>query len=77
LFGSRARGDAKPDSDYDVAVFLRGMRDRWQEMDRINPVVTDILADRGAVVHALPYPEARYGEASPLMGEIRHDGIEI
>jgi len=22
LFGSRARGDAKPDSDYDIAVFL-------------------------------------------------------
>ena len=25
LFGSRARGDARPDSDWDVAVFLRGM----------------------------------------------------
>jgi predicted nucleotidyltransferase len=25
LFGSRARGDAQPDSDYDVAVFLNGM----------------------------------------------------
>ena len=26
LFGSRARGDARPDYDYDVAVFLRDMR---------------------------------------------------
>ncbi len=25
LFGSRARGDFRPDSDYDVAVFLREM----------------------------------------------------
>lgn len=23
LFGSRARGDARPDSDYDIAVFLK------------------------------------------------------
>jgi predicted nucleotidyltransferase len=35
LFGSRARGDAREDSDYDVAVFLKGLADRWQEVDRI------------------------------------------
>ena len=28
LFGSRAWGDARPDSDYDVAVFLDLMPDR-------------------------------------------------
>jgi predicted nucleotidyltransferase len=28
LFGSRARGDARRDSDYDVAVLIRGLDDR-------------------------------------------------
>ena len=34
LFGSRARGDAHPDSDYDVAVFLGNLTDRWREFHR-------------------------------------------
>ena len=35
LFGSRARVDAMPESDYDVAVFLKDYTDRWVEADRI------------------------------------------
>jgi uncharacterized protein len=43
LFGSRARGDVHENSDYDIAVFLNDLTDRWLEVDRIIPVVTDIL----------------------------------
>jgi uncharacterized protein len=58
LFGSRARGDAREDSDYDVAVFLKDLADRWQEVDRIVPLVNDILYQEGAFIHAMPHRAA-------------------
>jgi predicted nucleotidyltransferase len=47
LFGSRVRGDAGPDSDYDVAVFLRDMPDRMVEMNRPADLSTAILDRSG------------------------------
>lgn len=77
LFGSRARGDARPDSDYDVAVFLRDMPDRAEEMNRLADIATDILYDLGECIHAMPYRAGSYRERTPLMHEIRADGIDL
>jgi predicted nucleotidyltransferase len=77
LFGSRARGEARVDSDYDVAVFVRNLTDRWHELDRIVPVVTDIIDDTGAVIHAMPYPADSWSDHTSLMREIRRDGIKL
>src|SRR6266404_9339639 len=77
LFGSRARGEARDDSDYDVAVFLRGLTDRWQEVDRIVPLVTDILYEEGAFIHAMPHRAGSYEDRTSLMREIRREGIDL
>ena len=77
LFGSRARGDARPDSDYDVAIFLKEFHDRWQEMDKILPIVTKILYSDLVDIQALPYGSASYHDTRPLMDEIRRDGIDL
>ena len=77
LFGSRARGDQRSDSDYDVAVFLKDYADRWVEADRIADAATDILNETGAFIHAMPYRAAQYSERSPLMHEIRREGLEL
>ena len=77
LFGSRARGDARPDSDYDVAVFIRDLVDPASEMNRLADVGTDILYDVGRIVHAMPYRAGSYRERTPIMHEIRQDGIDL
>jgi predicted nucleotidyltransferase len=109
VYGSRARGGARPDSDYDVAVFLHGISNRVQEMYRLADLGTDILYSSyqawevltagalgpwaassgeatgqnfpgpvsGHLIHAMPYRAGAYAERTPLMHEIRQDGIDL
>ncbi len=77
LFGSRARGDAQPDSDYDVAVFLRDMPDRMAELDRLADLRLTFLDETGAFFDAFPYPASAYRDGSPLMHEIRREGRDL
>jgi predicted nucleotidyltransferase len=77
LFGSRARGDAGPESDYDVAVFLHDMPDRWVELDRLADLSTDICDETGEFVHAMAYRAGFYDAGTPLMLEVRTDGIDL
>lgn len=77
LFGSRARGDARPDSDYDVAVFLRDMKDRWGELDRLALLRVAFLDESGTFFDAKPYLATAYRERSPLMHEIRREGLDL
>lgn len=77
LFGSRARGDHRPDSDYDIAVFLKGDWEPWDELRLLAEITTDILADTDAVISAKAYPAGSHQRCSPLMGEIRRDGHDL
>lgn len=77
LFGSRARGDAREDSDYDVAVFLKDLTDRWPEMNRLADLSTEILDETGEFIHAMAYRAGSYRERTPLMHEIRNDGVDL
>jgi uncharacterized protein len=77
LFGSRARGDARRESDYDIAIFLNDFADRRQEVRRLVPLVTDIVEETGAVVHPLPFRAGTWRERTPLMHEIRLDGVDL
>ena len=78
LYGSRARGDAAPDSDYDVAIFIDDLRDRWLESGPVADIQSAILDETGAVINAMLYPGGHWRHpSSPLMHEIRKDGLDL
>jgi uncharacterized protein len=82
LFGSRARGDAGEDSDYDVAVFLNDLKEgdlasRWRELDRLADLRSEFLFDTEAFIDAKPYPAGAYRNPTGLMDEIRREGVDL
>jgi hypothetical protein len=40
-------------------------------------IETDILAETGHFIHAMPYRAGSYRERTPLMHEIRREGIDL
>jgi predicted nucleotidyltransferase len=79
LYGSRARGDADEDSDYDIAVFLHDyIPGTSAELYRLADLSTAILEETGAFLHAMPYPAGFYNDPRmPLMYAIRAEGIDL
>jgi predicted nucleotidyltransferase len=75
LFGSRARGDHKRNSDYDIAVFLRG-----EKSDEDRPLAElnyDFLTELDKDVMVLAFDLNAWRRKTALMLNIRQDGVEF
>jgi uncharacterized protein len=53
LFGSRARGDHRPDSDADLALILEGGNE-WPVVEELAGLAFDVLMDTGVLIQAVP-----------------------
>ena len=80
LFGSRARGQMRDDSDYDIAVFVRNMSDRRHVRRVLSGLAYDHILD-GVFIRPIPLPTDYLapvgGRATELADDITRDGIEI
>jgi uncharacterized protein len=81
LFGGRARGDARPSSDADVAIVLAdGGWVSWKERHMLSDLSYDVLLDRGLNIHAWPLRASeweRIQNASRIVQDIRRVGRDI
>lgn len=72
-----ARGDARPDSDYDVAVFLNDFRAFADELAALFDIETDLLRVAGAVINVVPLGAGTHGDRTGFMAEVRRHGLDL
>jgi predicted nucleotidyltransferase len=80
LYGSRARGDARADSDYDLLVVVEGEVD-WRLEDQIRQGLYPLELATGAVITVHAYSRGVWDSplyrAMPFTQHVERDGIVL
>ena len=74
LYGSRARGEARPDSDWDVAIFIDGPPTP-HDRHVLSDIGFDLMMESGQYFQTVALDAARSPEGSYFLRNVLKDGL--
>lgn len=80
LFGSRARGDSKPESDWDILILVDDKTITNEIEDKFRGDLYDIELESGQIISTFVYPKDYWNSTlsySPLYKNVRNEGIQL
>lgn len=80
LFGSRARGEALPESDWDILILLNQLKVDREIQKEYQDEIFDIELETGEAISTLVFSKGNWEKvhkASPFYHNIKKDGIKL
>ena len=80
LFGSRARGDNRPDSDWDILILVDNKVVTNEVEDKFRDDLYDIELESGQIISTFIYPKKYWEKTlvySPLYSNVNKEGIRL
>jgi len=79
LYGSRARGDYRTDSDWDLLVLIDKDKQQWQDFDiYANPFI-ELGFDMGVTINPMLYTQKEWEKINftPFYHNVQNDKIQL
>jgi predicted nucleotidyltransferase len=80
LFGSRARGDNRPDSDWDILILVDSLDVTNEIEDKFRDDLYNIELESGQIISTFIYPKSYWQNKlkfSPLYKMVKREGIKL
>ena len=78
LFGSQARGDARPDSDIDVMIVLKNNFNYFQESQRISEPIADLCLEYNVLISCAFATREQFQQRNTgFFRNIRREGVAL